>query len=142
MIAFTEPFTEIMGGKDLFIDQHSSINLTCIVNSPEPPAHIFWMKNGKVKKYILSIYFMLDIWCYYICVFIKRLLVLKRPFTYYSRCWHPRIQRRLYRILILKTFISPNAQQSNLIVKSHLGSRMEPCYRVLMWKNGILILKM
>ena len=44
-----EPYTEIVGGKDLFIDQHSSINLTCIVNSPEPPAHIFWMKNGKVR---------------------------------------------------------------------------------------------
>ena len=47
---FTEPYTEIIGGKDLFIDQHSSINLTCTVHSPEPPAHIFWMKNGKVSK--------------------------------------------------------------------------------------------
>ena len=48
---FTEPYTEIIGGKDLFIDQHSSINLTCTVHSPEPPAHIFWMKNGKVAKF-------------------------------------------------------------------------------------------
>ena len=45
----SDPYTEIVGGKDLFIDQHSSINLTCTVHSPEPPAHIFWMKNGRVR---------------------------------------------------------------------------------------------
>ncbi|KAK0077534.1 hypothetical protein PV325_003780 [Microctonus aethiopoides] len=41
-----EPTTEILGGPDLYIDHGSTINLTCIVlNSPEPPAYIFWNHN-------------------------------------------------------------------------------------------------
>ncbi len=43
-----EPFTEIIGGKDVFIDQHSVVNLTCIVHAPDKPAHIFWLHNKKV----------------------------------------------------------------------------------------------
>ena len=46
---FTEPFTEILGGSDVFIDQHSTINLTCIVHTPDKPAHVFWLRNGKVS---------------------------------------------------------------------------------------------
>ena len=46
---FTEPFTEILGGSDVFIDQHSTINLTCIVHTPDKPAHVFWLRNGKVR---------------------------------------------------------------------------------------------
>jgi len=42
-----EPFTEILGGKDVFIDQHSALNLTCVVHAPEPPAHIFWIHDGQ-----------------------------------------------------------------------------------------------
>lgn len=42
-----EPTTEILGGKDVFIDQDSALNLTCVVHAPEPPAHIFWIHDGK-----------------------------------------------------------------------------------------------
>jgi hypothetical protein len=49
LISFTEPFTEILGGKDVFIDQHSALNLTCVVHAPEPPAHIFWIHDGQVS---------------------------------------------------------------------------------------------
>lgn len=48
--SFTEPTTEILGGKDVFIDQDSALNLTCVVHAPEPPAHIFWIHDGKVIK--------------------------------------------------------------------------------------------
>ncbi len=48
MVCFADPFTEILGGKDVFMDQHSVINLTCVVHSPEQPAHIFWMHGKKV----------------------------------------------------------------------------------------------
>ena len=44
-----EPFTEILGGSDVFIDQHSTINLTCLVHTPDKPAHVFWLRNGKVR---------------------------------------------------------------------------------------------
>eukprot|EP00094_Tigriopus_californicus_P008328 TCALIF_08024-PA protein Name:"Protein of unknown function" AED:0.35 eAED:0.35 QI:0/0/0/0.75/0.66/0.75/4/0/191 len=43
-----DPQTEILGGKDMFINQHSIINLTCLVHSPDPPAHVFWLHNQKV----------------------------------------------------------------------------------------------
>ena len=50
-----EPFTEILGGSDVFIDQHSTINLTCIVHTPDRPAHVFWLRNGKVSEAALPI---------------------------------------------------------------------------------------
>ncbi|XP_008552857.1 kin of IRRE-like protein 3 [Microplitis demolitor] len=47
-----EPTTEILGGPDLYIDHGSTINLTCIVlNSPEPPAYIFWNHNDAIISY-------------------------------------------------------------------------------------------
>ena len=52
IIVFTEPSTEILGGKDVFIDQDSALNLTCVVHAPEPPAHIFWIHDGKVIKVV------------------------------------------------------------------------------------------
>ena len=45
----TEPYTEILGGKDVFIDQHSALNLTCVIHAPEPPAHIFWIHDDHVS---------------------------------------------------------------------------------------------
>eukprot|EP00095_Tigriopus_kingsejongensis_P012762 snap_masked-scaffold30_size591359-processed-gene-4.18 protein:Tk12762 transcript:snap_masked-scaffold30_size591359-processed-gene-4.18-mRNA-1 annotation:"AGAP011128-PA" len=42
-----DPQTEILGGKDMFINQHSIINLTCLIHSPDPPAHVFWLHNQK-----------------------------------------------------------------------------------------------
>ena len=47
---FSEPFTEILGGKDVFINLNSDLNLTCVIHAPEPPAHIFWIHDGKVRK--------------------------------------------------------------------------------------------
>ena len=46
--SISEPYTEILGGEDVFIDQHSTINLTCIVHTPDNPAHVFWLRDGKV----------------------------------------------------------------------------------------------
>jgi len=46
---FTEPRTELIGKQELFVDSASSINLTCIIISPDPPAYVFWKKEGKVK---------------------------------------------------------------------------------------------
>ena len=46
----SEPYTEILGGKDVFIDQHSALNLTCVIHAPEPPAHIFWIHDDHVSQ--------------------------------------------------------------------------------------------
>ncbi|KAL1453559.1 hypothetical protein WDU94_009890 [Cyamophila willieti] len=41
-----EPKTEVEGGPDLFINEGSTINLTCIVeNSPDPAPVINWSHN-------------------------------------------------------------------------------------------------
>lgn len=54
MFIVSEPATEILGGPDLYIDHGSTINLTCVVlNSPEPPAYIFWNHNDAVSFILL-----------------------------------------------------------------------------------------
>lgn len=46
----TEPSTEIIGAPDMYIESGSTINLTCVIlNSPEPPAYIFWNHNNAVS---------------------------------------------------------------------------------------------
>lgn len=50
LIFITEPSTEIIGAPDLYIESGSTINLTCVVlNSPEPPAYIYWNHNNAVS---------------------------------------------------------------------------------------------
>ncbi|XP_076625019.1 zwei Ig domain protein zig-8 isoform X2 [Colletes latitarsis] len=47
-----EPKTEILGAPDLYINRGSTINLTCVVlESPEPPAYIFWNHNDAIINY-------------------------------------------------------------------------------------------
>lgn len=47
-----EPKTEILGAPELFINRGSTINLTCVVlQSPEPPAYIFWNHNDAIISY-------------------------------------------------------------------------------------------
>ncbi|XP_037039596.1 zwei Ig domain protein zig-8-like isoform X2 [Bradysia coprophila] len=47
-----EPSTEIIGAPDLYIESGSTINLTCVIlNSPEPPAYIFWNHNNAIITY-------------------------------------------------------------------------------------------
>lgn len=47
-----EPKTEILGAPDLYIDRGSTINLTCVIlQSPEPPAYIFWEHNNAIISY-------------------------------------------------------------------------------------------
>ncbi|XP_067633246.1 probable serine/threonine-protein kinase roco6 isoform X3 [Eurosta solidaginis] len=47
-----EPSTEIIGAPDLYIESGSTINLTCVIlNSPEPPAYIFWNHNNAIINY-------------------------------------------------------------------------------------------
>ncbi|XP_055901851.1 uncharacterized protein LOC129938368 isoform X2 [Eupeodes corollae] len=47
-----EPSTEIIGAPDLYIESGSTINLTCVIlNSPEPPAYIFWNHNSAIINY-------------------------------------------------------------------------------------------
>ena len=43
-----EPRTEILGEHELYVDYASSLNLTCLIHSPEPPAYVFWKKDDKV----------------------------------------------------------------------------------------------
>ena len=45
---FAEPRTEILGDQERFVDSTSSLNLTCLVISPNPPAYIFWKLTDKV----------------------------------------------------------------------------------------------
>ena len=41
--------------KELYVDYASSLNITCLIKSPNPPAYVFWKKEGKVsKKYSFS----------------------------------------------------------------------------------------
>ena len=42
-----EPRTEIVGEKELYVDYASSLNITCLIRSPNPPAYVFWKKEGK-----------------------------------------------------------------------------------------------
>ncbi|XP_018323276.1 zwei Ig domain protein zig-8 isoform X2 [Agrilus planipennis] len=47
-LTVVEPITEILGGPELFINEGSTINLTCLVQyAPEPPPTITWSHNGK-----------------------------------------------------------------------------------------------
>lgn len=47
---FSEPTTEILGGPELFIDQGSTINLTCLVQfAPEPPPTVGWTHEKQVS---------------------------------------------------------------------------------------------
>jgi len=55
---FAEPSTEIIGAPDLYIESGSTINLTCVIlNSPEPPAYIFWNHNNAVSVIFIFIFF-------------------------------------------------------------------------------------
>jgi len=47
-----EPFTEILGGPDIYLEEGFTMNLTCLVrDSPEPPQYIFWYHNGQPISY-------------------------------------------------------------------------------------------
>ncbi|CAL4120876.1 unnamed protein product [Meganyctiphanes norvegica] len=47
-----EPYTEILGLPELYINRGSSINLTCVVHyTPEPPTYVIWKHNDKVISY-------------------------------------------------------------------------------------------
>lgn len=47
-LSVVEPRTEILGDHELYVDYASSLNLTCQVVSPDPPAYVFWKKEGKL----------------------------------------------------------------------------------------------
>ena len=51
-LSFSEPRTEILGDQELFVDYASSLNLTCLVISPNPPAFVFWKLSEKVSNKI------------------------------------------------------------------------------------------
>ena len=45
-----EPYTVILGGQDIFLEEGFTMNLTCLVkDSPEPPQYIFWYHNQQVN---------------------------------------------------------------------------------------------
>eukprot|EP00095_Tigriopus_kingsejongensis_P012759 snap_masked-scaffold30_size591359-processed-gene-3.1 protein:Tk12759 transcript:snap_masked-scaffold30_size591359-processed-gene-3.1-mRNA-1 annotation:"protein sidekick-1-like" len=50
MLSVVEPRTEIVGERELFVDYASSINLTCLVISPDPPAYVFWRQDQKLVE--------------------------------------------------------------------------------------------
>jgi len=47
-LSVVEPRTEILGDQELFVDYASSLNLTCLVISPNPPAFVFWKLSEKL----------------------------------------------------------------------------------------------
>jgi len=47
-LSVVEPRTEILGDQERFVDSTSSLNLTCLVISPNPPAYIFWKLTDKL----------------------------------------------------------------------------------------------
>jgi neurotrimin len=49
-LTVAEPYTEIVGGAEIYLDEGSMMNITCLVkDSPEPPNYIFWYHNKKVS---------------------------------------------------------------------------------------------
>ena len=61
LLFFSEPRTEIVGKKELYVDYASSLNITCLIKSPNPPAYVFWKKEGKVsKKYSFSLLILIN----------------------------------------------------------------------------------
>jgi len=47
-----QPYTEIIGGPEIYLDEGSMMNITCLVkDSPEPPNYIFWYHNDKSITY-------------------------------------------------------------------------------------------
>ena len=49
--ALPEPFTEVLGGPDMHVDQGSTINLTCVSKfNPTPPSDVTWYLNDKVSN--------------------------------------------------------------------------------------------
>ena len=51
-IFLSEPFTEILGGPDIYLEEGFTMNLTCLVrDSPEPPQYIFWYHNQQPISY-------------------------------------------------------------------------------------------
>jgi hypothetical protein len=49
-LTVAEPYTEIVGGAEIYLDEGSMMNITCLVkDSPEPPNYIFWYHNKKVQ---------------------------------------------------------------------------------------------
>lgn len=56
-VLFSEPTTEILGGPELFIDQGSTINLTCLVQfAPEPPPTVGWTHEKQVSGTIYVLF--------------------------------------------------------------------------------------
>jgi len=47
-LSVVEPRTEILGDHERFVDSASSLNLTCLVISPNPPAFVFWKLTDKL----------------------------------------------------------------------------------------------
>ena len=51
-----EPYTEILGGPDIYLEEGFTMNLTCLVRgSPEPPQYIFWYRNQQVTAVIIRL---------------------------------------------------------------------------------------
>uniref|UniRef100_A0A1B6CV50 Ig-like domain-containing protein n=1 Tax=Clastoptera arizonana TaxID=38151 RepID=A0A1B6CV50_9HEMI len=51
-LTVVEPITEILGGPDMFINQGSTINLTCSIRyAPEPPPLVLWTHKKQVINF-------------------------------------------------------------------------------------------
>ena len=47
-VIIAEPYTEILGGPDIYLEEGFTMNLTCLVrDSPEPPQYIFWWVSSE-----------------------------------------------------------------------------------------------
>jgi len=51
-LSVVEPYTVVLGGPDMHVDQGSTINLTCVSKfNPTPPGDVTWYLNGKKIDY-------------------------------------------------------------------------------------------
>jgi len=51
-LTVAEPYTEIVGGPEIYLDEGSMMNITCLVkDSPQPPNYIFWYHNDQSITY-------------------------------------------------------------------------------------------
>ena len=51
----SEPYTVVLGGPDMHVDQGSTINLTCVSKfNPTPPGDVTWYLNGKVSTFVVD----------------------------------------------------------------------------------------
>lgn len=97
------PKAMIIGAPDMHVDKGSTINLTCIIaHSPEPPGHIFWYHNGKVRSFNSTVFFglcegealiMIEVWW---VMTVLDWLGYQVKVVCWSACWYKDVGLHIY----------------------------------------------